>query len=77
MDELQKLKHLSGITDKTGNIVSSSMFQNQVSNATNKHQIAKEQKIQPGTQEWFQLWFQKSDMQGLPATFRGRVKKGK
>jgi len=77
MDDLERLKLLSGVTDKSGKQVGSSTFQSQVTNANEKHTIAKEQKIQPGTQEWFQLWFNKPDMQGLPATFRGRVKKGK
>lgn len=75
MDDLDYLKMLAGITDKDGKQVDKSSFQSQVANAANKHKIAEEQGIKPGTQEWFKLWFDKPDLQGRPITFRGRVKK--
>ena len=43
--------------------------------ATNFRQIEREKNIQPGTDEWFQLWFSKPLLTGeMPVGFRGRKK---
>jgi hypothetical protein len=68
MDELAKLKKLAGIkTESYGQVTSE--------RATHFRQIEREKNIQPGTDEWFQLWFSKPLLTGeMPVGFRGRKK---
>ena len=49
-DNLDELKKLAGI-DNT------SMGEEMSSHSTNLGQIQRERNIQPGTDEWFRLWF--------------------
>ena len=60
------LKRLAGINDTLGNPVSPV--------PENKGAIMREQNIQPGTDEWFRLWFP-VNANGFPPGFRGRVKR--
>lgn len=55
MDELDRIKTLAGI----GNRPNWSAYPgiNISVSGTEKAQIQREHKIEPGTQEWFKLWF--------------------
>jgi hypothetical protein len=61
MDELQRIKHLAGIKKHT-------FTENEGSNisltGTEKRALEKKHNIQPGTQEWFQLWFSRPYLTG-------------
>lgn len=59
---LEKLKKLSGINQRT---------QNEINNGSNisltgaeKSKLMKEHNIKPGTPEWFQLWFSRPYLTG-------------
>lgn len=67
---LDELKRLSGVT-------STPKFSEEGSNisvtGSEKRRLEKEHNIQPGTPEWFQLWFSLPYMTGeKPISFRGR-----
>lgn len=55
MDELDQIKRLAGI----GNRPNWSAYEgiNVSITGTEKAQLQREHKIEPGTQEWFKLWF--------------------
>ena len=64
---LDELKKLAGVKTSYGEQTSE--------RATNFRQIEREKNIQPGTDEWFQLWFSKPLLTGeMPVGFRGRKK---
>lgn len=56
MDEIDRLKHLSGIKTTEGSNISIT--------GNEKGQIMREKNIRPGTPEWFKLWFSKPYMTG-------------
>lgn len=58
VDSLADLKKLAGITENT------SMGQEMSERGTNLGQIQRERNIQPGTDEWFKLWFAKPKLTG-------------
>lgn len=68
--ELDELKRLSGIGQ--GVYPNKSMPPLSGSNisvtGTEKRKIEREKNIQPGTPEWFQLWFSKPYLTGEPPT---------
>jgi hypothetical protein len=66
--DINDLKKLAGIkTESYGQVTSQ--------RASNFKQIEREKNIQPGTDEWFQLWFSKPLLTGeMPVGFRGRKK---
>ena len=67
LDELRKLAGINefkGYTPYGGSNISIT--------GTEKAEIQREQKIRPGTDEWFQLWFSKPYLTG--EQFRGRKK---
>jgi hypothetical protein len=55
MDEIAQLKKLAGITEYKG--LQPYGGSNISITGTEKAVIMREQNIQPGTPEWFQLWF--------------------
>lgn len=55
-DNLDDLKRLAGIGPSMGTAMSAT--------ATNLGQIQRERNIQPGTDEWFRLWFAKPHITG-------------
>lgn len=55
MDELARLKKLAGINEFKG--LQPYGGSNISITGTEKAQIMREQNIQPGTEEWFKLWF--------------------
>jgi hypothetical protein len=55
MDELLRLKKLAGITEYAG--LQPYGGSNISITGTEKRIIEREQNIQPGTEEWFKLWF--------------------
>ena len=51
--DIEQLKQLAGVTDNA----SYSMGENISYTASEKSEYMKKHKIQPGTPEWFKLWF--------------------
>lgn len=62
MDELDQIKKLAGI----GNRPNWSAYEgiNVSITGTEKAQLQREHKIEPGTQEWFKLWFSRPYLTG-------------
>ena len=58
MDELERIKQLAGI-DKDA-----SMGENLSLTGTKKAQYQRKHNIQPGTNEWFKLWFAQPKLTG-------------
>jgi len=74
MDELDYIKKLAGINEFKGY----TPYQENISHTgTEKREIEREKNVQPGTDEWFKLWFSRPYWKGqeFPAGFRGRKKK--
>jgi hypothetical protein len=79
MDELARIRKLAGITEYKG--MTPYAGSNISITGTEKKIIEREQNIQPGTDEWFKLWFSLPKFMGVePAYipnrsgFRGRTK---
>jgi hypothetical protein len=79
MDELARIRKLAGITEYKG--MTPYAGSNISITGTEKKIIEREQNIQPGTEDWFKLWFSLPKfMGGEPAYipnrsgFRGRTK---
>ena len=79
MDDLARLKKLAGITEYAG--LQPYSGSNISITGTEKKIIEREQNIQPGTEEWFKLWFSLPKFMGgetayIPGSpgFRGRTK---
>jgi hypothetical protein len=73
MDEIQQLKRLAGINEFKG--YSAYEGSNISVTGTEKKRIERERNIQPGTPEWFQLWFTIPGLTGPLSQqpgFRGR-----
>lgn len=66
MSEIDDLKVLAGIGNKAGlteyNGESMSLLGSR--DAAKKVEVMKERKIEPGTQEWFKLWFSRPMLTG-------------
>jgi hypothetical protein len=58
IDSLEDLKRLAGVSEQT------SYGEEMSSHASNLGQIQRERNIQPGTDEWFRLWFAKPKLTG-------------
>lgn len=58
MDELEKLKKLSGIDSNV------TLGSNISMTGTEKSQLMKQHNIKPGTDAWFKLWFSKQYLTG-------------
>lgn len=70
---IDELKKLAGITN---NFEGYKPVEENISvTGTEKRQIERERNIQPGTDEWFKLWFSRPYWLGFPPEFRGRRKK--
>lgn len=52
MDELDEIKHLAGVTEKSADV-----GMNMSLTGTEKARIQRERNIKPGTPEFFRLWF--------------------
>jgi|TARA_B110000908_G_C10249125_1_gene450760 hypothetical protein len=65
--EIYRLKQLAGITDKEGNIVKGSDESNISIVGSDKGKIQREKNIQPGTEDWFKLWFSRPHLTGEKA----------
>ena len=74
VDEVEDLKRLSGVYDNyqipvhVEGATSASMGSNISKTASEISKIMKEKNIQPGTPEWFQLWFSKPYLTGEKPT---------
>lgn len=66
MDELEQIKQLAGIAP--ANSSNMQPYNPEGSNVsitgTEKAEIQREKKIEPGTDEWFRLWFSKPYLTG-------------
>lgn len=68
---LEELKSLAGITSGQMSPVGSNIS----ITGTEKKKIEREKHIEPGTDEWFKLWFSRPYLtQENPVGFRGRKK---
>lgn len=73
MDAIAELQKLAGIKSFTG--LTAYEGSNISKTATEKVNLMKENNIQPGTDEWFQLWFSRPYLTSEPPVgFRGRKK---
>lgn len=74
MDEIQRLKQLAGINEFKG--YTAYEGSNISVTGTEKKRIEREQNIQPGTQDWFKLWFSRPYWKGqeYPPGLRNRKK---
>jgi hypothetical protein len=71
MDAIAELKKLAGINEFKG--FTPYQGSNISKTANEKVNLMKENNIQPGTDEWFQLWFSRPYLTGeMPVGFRGR-----
>ena len=71
MDELDQIKQLAGVTQNVGRLQEYKGYgsiqtdgSNMSITANEKIQYQNSNNIQPGTQEWFQLWFSKPYLTG-------------
>jgi hypothetical protein len=71
MDDLDQIKQLAGINQNIGRLQEykgegtvSTEGSNMSVTANEKIQYQKEHNVQPGTPEWFQLWFSKPYLTG-------------
>lgn len=72
VDELDYIKKLAGINEFQGY----KPYNENVSvTGTEKKRIEREKNIQPGTDEWFKLWFSLPGLTGNAPAFRGRKRK--
>lgn len=75
MDDLEYIKKLAGVNEFKGY----TPYQENISHTgTEKRRIERERNIQPGTDEWFKLWFTLPHMTGAlnqKPGFRGRKRK--
>jgi hypothetical protein len=60
--DLEQLKQLAGIKDPATH--TPSVGENVSHSATEKAQYQRKHNIQPGTQEWFRLWFSRPYLTG-------------
>lgn len=58
IDNIKDLKKLAGVSENTSNGMNMSVT------GTQKGELMKKHNIQPGTPEWFQLWFSLPYMTG-------------
>ena len=72
MDEIEYIKKLAGINEFKG--YTPYEGSNISVTGTEKRQIEREKGIEPGTEDWFKLWFSRPYWTGQP-TFRGRRKR--
>lgn len=66
IDEITRLKVLAGIIDKQGEYINPTDESNISITGSKKKKIEREKNIQPGTEEWFKLWFSRPYMMGQP-----------
>lgn len=74
MDELERIKRLAGINEFKG--YTPYEGSNISVTGTEKKRIERERNVQPGTQEWFKLWFSLPYWKGqeYPPGLRSRKK---
>tara|TARA_R110002074_G_scaffold358737_1_gene531099 strand:+ start:2390 stop:2614 length:225 start_codon:yes stop_codon:yes gene_type:complete len=63
-EEIEQLKKLAGIYDKDKDIVDGDDESNISITGSEKRKIERDNNIQPGTPEWFKLWFSLPKMTG-------------
>jgi len=71
VDELEQIKKLAGVNEFKG--YTAYEGSNISVTGTEKRRIEREKGIEPGTEDWFKLWFSLPYMTGQPS-FRGRKK---
>ena len=68
--DLDELRKLAGINEFKG--YTEYTLENISVTGTEKKEIERKKNIQPGTDEWFKLWFSRPYWLGFPPEFRGR-----
>ena len=68
INEIEQLKRLAGITDKEGNRVKGGDESNISITGSDKKAYERKHNIQPGTEEWFKLWFSLPKLTGEDPT---------
>ena len=69
INEIYELQRLAGILDKDGKKASGSPTGSNISiTGSDKGRVQREKKIEPGTDEWFRLWFAKPYLTGEKPT---------
>ena len=63
-DEIYRLKYLAGITDKQGDVIKPTDESNLSINGSKKGAYMRKHNVQPGTDEWFKLWFSRPKLTG-------------
>lgn len=62
--DLKDLKTLAGITNSFGGLQQVNVPENLSITGTEKAKLQRKHKIQPGTDDWFRLWFSKPHLTG-------------
>tara|TARA_B100000941_G_scaffold86209_1_gene59455 strand:- start:516 stop:728 length:213 start_codon:yes stop_codon:yes gene_type:complete len=62
MEDLERLKKLAGINEPA--VEEDSMGENLSITGTEKAQYQRQHNIQPGTDDWFKLWFSRPKLTG-------------
>ncbi len=62
MEDLERLKKLAGINEPA--VEEDSMGENLSITGTEKAQYQRKHNIQPGTDDWFKLWFSRPKLTG-------------
>ena len=62
MEDLERLKKLAGINEPA--VEEDSMGENLSITGTEKAQYQRQHTIQPGTDDWFKLWFSRPKLTG-------------
>lgn len=68
MDDLSQIKKLAGITPANSADMQPYNGSNVSITGTEKAEIQREKKIEPGTDEWFKLWFSRPYLTGETPT---------
>ena len=62
--DIKDLKQLAGITNSFGVLQQVNIPENLSITSTEKSRLQKKHKIEPGTDDWFRLWFSKPHLTG-------------
>jgi len=62
--DIKDLKTLAGITNNFGGLQQVNVPENLSITGTEKAKLQRKHKIQPGTDDWFRLWFSKPHLTG-------------
>tara|TARA_B100000242_G_scaffold291644_2_gene265338 strand:- start:676 stop:897 length:222 start_codon:yes stop_codon:yes gene_type:complete len=73
MEDIERLKKLAGVNEPKSE--EGSMGENLSYTGTEKAQYQRKHNIQPGTQDWFKLWFSRPKLTGENPMPKAKTKK--